>query len=44
MGDPFPFPLSDDENKTLTAKVLGIGLNTLWRKLKAYGVINGVVS
>ena len=27
-----------DKNKTQTAKVLGIGLNTLWRKLKAYGV------
>jgi len=27
-----------EKNKTRTAKVLGIGLNTLWRKLKAYGV------
>ena len=26
------------KNKTRTAKVLGIAMNTLWRKLKAFGV------
>jgi len=29
-------------NKTLAAKMLGIGLKTLYRKLKAYGVDEGV--
>ena len=27
-----------DGNRTHTAKALGIGANTLWRKLKAWGV------
>jgi DNA-binding protein Fis len=27
-----------NQNKTQSAKILGIGLNTLRRKLKAYGV------
>ena len=27
-----------DGNRTHTAKALGIGANTLWRKLKSWGV------